>query len=107
MSALYPPLNNSRESNVSLSNFIYQRLLVRLTDSTLLRQLSCSEVLGNVFQGASRQDRAEPMSARVLRQNDAVFKVCGHVFCADERGDGIGDVVDEEDWVFGFGLLEA
>jgi hypothetical protein len=47
------------------------------------------------------------MPSRILRQDDTVFKVCGHVLCADERGDWVGDVVDEEDWVLGFGLLEA
>jgi hypothetical protein len=29
------------------------------------------------------------------------------MFCADKRRDGIGDIVDEEDWIPGFGLIEA
>jgi hypothetical protein len=107
MPVLQPPLNNSRESNVPLVNSIHQRLLVRLTNDTFFGHFRRGEVLSNVFQSAGRQDGAKAMTSRVLSQDNAVLKVCRHMFCADKRRDGIGDIVDEEDWIPGFGLIEA
>lgn len=47
------------------------------------------------------------MTARVLRQDDAILEVGGHVFCAGERGDGVAVCVYEQERGSGLGFLEA
>jgi hypothetical protein len=47
------------------------------------------------------------VAGRVLHQDGAAFEESRHVFCAGERGDGVGVCVDEEDRDASFGLLEA
>jgi hypothetical protein len=47
------------------------------------------------------------VAGRVLNQDGAAFEESRHVFCAGERGDGVGVCVDEEDRDASFGLLEA